>query len=247
MRSISSRTQFTGSSVFPDTAALIRTVALFAAALLLPLSLCGQRAASTHHPPPATKPAPAAHFLVLLDPGHGGADSGTSLSANATEKSAALAFALRLRDALTAQGIEVRLTRDSDANLSPDQRGETSASLLPAACLSLHLTAASAGVHIFTAVPAPPEATGFTPWTQAQAGYLHQSRALASTLQASLKSSSLPAFLAPASLPALERMHCPAVAVEFAPAASDSPALINSLVEGLRSWRAQWTRMRATP
>ena len=228
-----------------------KNIAALAAAALVVIAL---PASSFAHAPQSSprraaksaKAAPSTRFIVLLDPGHGGVDSGTPLPSNTTEKSAALAFALHLRDALVARGLEVRMTRDSDAYLSPDQRGEISASLQPSACLNLHLTGTGSGVHVFTALPAPPEANGFTPYSQVQAQYLHQSRLFASTIEANLKNSAVPVSLSPASLPALERMHCPAVAIELSPATAAAAASINSLTQGILTWRAQWTRMMAT-
>jgi N-acetylmuramoyl-L-alanine amidase len=224
--------------------ALLAVAAPFTAASL---PAHAQASAPTRHAAKASKPAPAGHFLVLLDPGHGGADPGASLGPNSPEKTAALAFALRLRDALTAKGIEVRLTRDSDTNLSSDQRGEISASAQPGACVSLHLASSSAGVHIFTALPAPPADAGFVPWTQIQSEYLHQSTLFAATLQTALKASGLPAFLAPASLPTLERFHCPAVAIELAPSTASASTTPVAISLGILAWRTQWTRMRAAP
>ncbi len=51
---------------------------------------------------------------IVLDPGHGGADSGAIGHRNVYEKKAVLDVAKRARDLLTAQGLSVRLTRDQD-------------------------------------------------------------------------------------------------------------------------------------
>jgi N-acetylmuramoyl-L-alanine amidase len=53
--------------------------------------------------------------VVMLDPGHGGVDSGTISSAGAHEKDVVLAFAFELKKALEATGkIDVRMTREDD-------------------------------------------------------------------------------------------------------------------------------------
>jgi N-acetylmuramoyl-L-alanine amidase len=53
--------------------------------------------------------------VIVIDPGHGGADSGTAHN-GVVEKSVTLDIALRLRTVLVAQGWTVRLTRDSDVD-----------------------------------------------------------------------------------------------------------------------------------
>lgn len=207
-----------------------------------------QSAAAVHHTAEGTKPAKPApgRFLVLLDPGHGGSDPGSALGPNAPEKSAALAFALKLRDDLSTKGIDVRLTRDSDTDLSPDQRGELSSSLQPSACVSLHIAnSASTGIHIFTGLAAPPENIGFTPWSQVQTQFLHLSNVFGATMQSSLKSSGLSASLATAALPTMERFHCPAVAVEITPATATASTTPDAVTAGIISWRTRWEKMRA--
>jgi N-acetylmuramoyl-L-alanine amidase len=53
--------------------------------------------------------------LIVIDPGHGGADSGTAHN-GIVEKSVTLDIAQRLRMVLVAQGWTVRLTRESDVD-----------------------------------------------------------------------------------------------------------------------------------
>jgi N-acetylmuramoyl-L-alanine amidase len=51
---------------------------------------------------------------VVIDPGHGGHDTGTVGADGTKEKDVALAISRRLRTILTEQGLEVTLTRESD-------------------------------------------------------------------------------------------------------------------------------------
>lgn len=51
---------------------------------------------------------------IVLDPGHGGADSGAIGYRRVYEKKAVLDIARRARDILKAQGLNVRMTRDQD-------------------------------------------------------------------------------------------------------------------------------------
>jgi N-acetylmuramoyl-L-alanine amidase len=66
---------------------------------------------------------PAKRFTIVIDPGHGGIDSG-ALGVNGTvEKSITLAFALELKAKLLAEGrYDVQLTRTTDEFLRLDDR-----------------------------------------------------------------------------------------------------------------------------
>jgi len=84
----------------------------------------------------------AAKYVVVIDPGHGGSDMGVKLSKNIYEKDVTLAIAKLVRKNLSgANGIEVRLTRSDDKNVSPANRrklaGKSDANLF----ISLHVNA----------------------------------------------------------------------------------------------------------
>ena len=68
----------------------------------------------------------------------------------ASKKTATLAFSVRLRSLLSARGIVVVTTRESDVTLDPDQRAEIANHMHAQACLSLHASESGAGVHLFT-------------------------------------------------------------------------------------------------
>lgn len=81
-------------------------------------------------PPPAT-PTPAGGSelpiatrpLVVIDPGHGGIDSGAETADGIKEKDIVLAFALRLQELLVASGrFDVALTREDDTFLRLEER-----------------------------------------------------------------------------------------------------------------------------
>jgi N-acetylmuramoyl-L-alanine amidase len=67
--------------------------------------------------PIATRP------LVVIDPGHGGIDSGAETTGGIKEKDIVLAFALRLQELLVASGrFDVALTREDDTFLRLEER-----------------------------------------------------------------------------------------------------------------------------
>ena len=59
---------------------------------------------------------------VVVDPGHGGHDTGTIGSDGTREKDVALAIAKKLRTVLTEQGLEVVLTRETDKFVRLEER-----------------------------------------------------------------------------------------------------------------------------
>jgi len=70
----------------------------------------------------AGEPAPR-KFRIMIDPGHGGIDTGAQGSAGTQEKTITLAFALELKKELESHGKhDVFLTRDRDLFLGLDER-----------------------------------------------------------------------------------------------------------------------------
>ncbi len=105
----------------------------------------------------------------MLDPAHGGTDSGARIGDTTLEKNVTLALAFRLRSLLTARGFTVVLTRDSDTATEPnspsnpltlDDRAGIANHARGAACLLLHATGRGTGVHLYTSElePIPSEA-----------------------------------------------------------------------------------------
>ncbi len=61
--------------------------------------------------------------VVILDPGHGGPDGGTSGFSNVPEKELNLDISLKIRDILTSAGVDVVMTRTDDITLSDPDGG----------------------------------------------------------------------------------------------------------------------------
>lgn len=83
---------------------------------------------------------PAAPFLVAVDAGHGGIDTGaTSADGKTLEKDITLAFARKLADSLNATpGVKAFLTRDGDRFLSLTERVEVARQRKANLFISLH-------------------------------------------------------------------------------------------------------------
>lgn len=176
--------------------------------------------------PPKTLPA-FYRNLILLDPAHGGPDTGAHLPDNAIEKDVTLAFAQRLRPIIAAQGFTVIATRDSDpaVDLTADQRAGVANHARPLACILLHTTATGTGIHITSSSLEPsdePASPGrVLSWQTAQAATLPISLRLANEIGLALSDAHLPVVLLRASIPPIDNLICPAVAIEIAP--SDTP------------------------
>lgn len=86
--------------------------------------------------------AQTAKHLVIIDPAHGGEDTGSIGVDEVAEKDLTLAIALALQKELARESnLEVVLTRTSDKTLSLDERKKNIMKIKPAMVLSLHINA----------------------------------------------------------------------------------------------------------
>jgi N-acetylmuramoyl-L-alanine amidase len=177
---------------------------------------------------------------VILDPAHGGPDSGAHgnpSEGGEEEKDLVLAIALGMRRELERQGIRVVLTRQNDTAVSINDRAGVANALSAGFFVSLHIgstgeantaQAYSFGAPQGGAPPASvPRAPGITAvrWDDAQSGYLVASRRFAEVLQVELAqklppSSDVPEF---AEVRQLRVVAHPAVAIELSRVAEPKP------------------------
>jgi N-acetylmuramoyl-L-alanine amidase len=223
------------------------------------------------------QPKNEARFVVVLDAAHGGDDSGATLpapnggqtGAPVAEKNITLALSVRLRSLLTARGFTVVTTREGNVNLDGNARAQAAnravASAAGAACLSLHATESGTGVHVFVSSLPATQPQRFLAWKTAQSAYVGRSLKLAGAVNSALEHSlvagggeggsaagPIPATLGRASLPGIDSMTCPAVAVEIAPMrapdrkviteVTDSEyqaQVVEALAAGLLEWKTE--------
>lgn len=173
--------------------------------------------------------------LVVLDPAHGGGDTGSRINDQIVEKDVTLALAFRIRSLLAARGFTVVMTRDSDAAapapvgtaappapLSLDDRAGIANHARPVACLLLHATASGTGVHLYTSELDPTAGESVpSPWLTAQAAWVAQSRKLAGQVGSALGRAQTPLVVNRASVRPVDSLTCPALVIELAPAGSD--------------------------
>jgi N-acetylmuramoyl-L-alanine amidase len=212
-------------------------------------------------------PAPQVRFVVVLDAAHGGDDAGGRLANNQLEKFFTLALSVRLRSLLAARGIQVVTTRESDATVEPEKRSEIANHAQAQACLSLHASdngsGSGLGVHLFASslspahhpsdkdlsLGTPVQPTRFAAWKTAQAAWVTRSLALEGTLNSALQHAGMSVTLGRTSLPVVDSMSCPAVAVEIAPemgpdkkvaAGLDNPDYQARVAEALAAALVEW-------
>ena len=177
-----------------------------------------QAPAPTQTPAPQAKPT-GPRFLVIIDPGHGGAETGAVITPTLLEKDVVLTLGRRVQRELQAHGIAAGLLRTSDVAIALDQRATATNAARAALYITLHAANTGRGVHVFTSLlPAENlQRNTFLPWDTAQAAYLDLSQTVAGSVAAELETRKLPnaTFVAP--LRPMNNVAAPAIAVEIAP------------------------------
>ena len=182
--------------------------------------------------PGVTAPTPGVpvfrRYFAVVDASHGGDDHGETLSASLLEKDVTVALARSLRTELESRGITTLVLRDSDANLSPDQRAVFANAGHPAIYIALHAASSGHGVRVYTALlPYAEDDRGpFRSWTNAQHAWLPISTLAASSVAAELQKRQIPVRTLAAPLRPLNNVTGAAIAVEVAPQGSDLSQLI---------------------
>lgn len=197
---------------------------------------------------PPAQPLPALRTIVL-DPGHGGEDSGARGPTGVAERDIVLEFAQTIAGALRAEGFEVVMTRTGDADPSLDDRDATANAQSNAILISLHVgSAGTVGTvqtytYLFPSTPpsAPPGSQGTNAsaadsaapppglllWSEAQKPFVAQSVKLGDLIQVELaqKFKGSSEISAPAPVAVLRSAAVPAVAVEVSSVAADQQKL----------------------
>lgn len=178
---------------------------------------------------PATPAPPEAHrYFAVLDASHGGDDHGETLSSTLMEKDVTVALARNLRQELQSRGITALVLRDSDANVSVDQRAILTNADRAGIYIALHASSTGHGVRVYSALlPYGEEDRGpFRSWTTAQHDALSISQNAASAVANELQKRQLPVRALAAPLRPLNNILGPAIAIEVSPQGSDVTQLM---------------------
>jgi N-acetylmuramoyl-L-alanine amidase len=169
--------------------------------------------------PTAPTASPYRRYFAVVDASHGGADYGETLTGGLYEKDVTVALARSLRQELESRGITTLVLRDSDANLSLDQRAVFANVDHAAIYIALHAASNGPGVRVYTALlPYGEEDQGpFRSWTTAQRNSLPLSQSAATAVASELQKRQIPVRTLAAPLRPLNNVTGPALAVEVAP------------------------------
>ena len=178
--------------------------------------------------PPATSatnspPAPRRIFAVV-DASHGGDDHGEALSATLAEKDVNVAFARHLRQELEIRGIATIVLRDSDANISLDDRAAFTNNARAAIYIAVHAASSGHGVRLYTAMlpyGGEEDKGPFRSWPTAQQGSIVMSQEAAASVAGELKKQQVAVRMLTAPLRPLNNVEIAAIAVEIAPSDTD--------------------------
>lgn len=178
--------------------------------------------------PPATSatnspPAPRRIFAVV-DASHGGDDHGEALSATLAEKDVNVAFARHLRQELEIRGIATIVLRDSDANISLDDRAAFTNNARAAIYIAVHAASSGHGVRLYTAMlpyGGEEDKGPFRSWPTAQQGSIVMSQEAAASVAGELKKQQVAVRMLTAPLRPLNNVEIVAIAVEIAPSDTD--------------------------
>ena len=172
-------------------------------------------------------------FLVILDPGHGGSDTGYLGSTRVAEKDIVLDLAKKIKEAALQSQVEVVLTRDSDLEQRPKERIDIAQKNQGKLFLSLHCNASfsdrAAGIHLYVSnslgitqldrLPTNVDKAslpGATMEAVSQEEYLAQSRRFGRILQTELETlSPAPILLTEIPLATLAAVYMPSVLIEI--------------------------------
>jgi N-acetylmuramoyl-L-alanine amidase len=181
-------------------------------------------------PAPSSYPSAPRHYFAVVDPSHGGDDRGEALSSTLLEKDVTLALARRLRQELENRGISTLMLRDSDANLSSDQRAVLTNTNHAAIYIAVHVASGGHGVRLYTALlPYGSSDNGlFRSWSNAQSSFLPVSQGATASISAELQRQQLSVRIGTAPLRPLNNVTAAAVAIEVAPAGSDLAQLTSA-------------------
>ncbi len=235
-------------------------IGLIAAASVLAASAPAQTTPAPQQEAPVAAPAPApappqvatpAGPVIVLDPAHGGTDTGAR-GENIAEKDVVLRMAQSVRAELERHGYRVVMTRIDDSNPSYDDRAAVANAYRDAIFISLHAssTGADGTVRAYfmqfaapippaVAVAGPPVAggkalnsasSGLVVWEEAQRPYLEASHRLADQIQGELAQafSGSPPTSAGVPVRALRSVAAPAVAIEISSVATPTPDLLTA-------------------
>jgi N-acetylmuramoyl-L-alanine amidase len=189
-------------------------------------------------PAPTFSPRPGLN-IVVLDPAHGGTDTGARGTAGIRESEVVLGFAAQVRRALESQGFQVVQTRLADENPSFDDRSTLANAQSGAVFVTLHVSSTglpgTARVYVNSDLPTGRESNGLIPWDRAQAPFLGLSHKFGDMVQANLaqKFKGSPGSAQTCPIRQLRTTAAPAIAVEISSVTVTDRADLDRMAPGI--------------
>jgi N-acetylmuramoyl-L-alanine amidase len=229
-------------------------VALLAAAAVGSSFPAATQTPSQTTPAPAATPSPAAQNpalqtpstrtngglnIVVLDPAHGGTDTGARGTGGVRESDIVLDFAALTKRALEGQGFQVVMTRQGNDNPSFDDRSAIANAQVGAVFVTLHIASTglpgTARVYVNTDLPTSTDASGLISWDRAQMPFQTLSRKLGDTVQGLLaqKFKGSPSTAQTAAVRQLRTTAAPAIAVEVSSVVVEDRADLDHMAPGV--------------
>ena len=155
----------------------------------------------------------------MIDPSHGGYDTGAVFGDKLLEKDITLKLGRELKKQLEDHGIACRMLRESDVDVALDRRAEMANEQHAGIYIALHAGRPGRGIRVYAPLlPEPQPSVGrFVPWESAQAPSLERSKAVAQAIAGELNKKDLTAATLSVPLRPLNNIAAPAVAVELTP------------------------------
>jgi N-acetylmuramoyl-L-alanine amidase len=195
--------------------------------------------------------------IVVLDPAHGGTDTGARGTGGIRESEIVLQFALQIRRALEAQGFQVIQTRMANENPSFDDRSAMANAQVGAVFVSLHVSSTglpgTVRVYVNSDLPSGSggrQAGGLIPWDRAQAPFLVLSHKLADFVQGNLavRFRGSPATAQTSAIRQLRTTAAPAIAVEISSVSVNdridldrmAPGVADAIARGVTDFRPSY-------
>src|SRR5580700_5294976 len=192
--------------------------------------------------------------VVVLDPAHGGTDSGARGTGGIRESEIVLDFAMQVRRALEAQGFQVIQTRLANENPSFDDRSAMANAQIGAVFVSLHIASTglpgTARVYVNSDLPVTSNGGGLIPWDRAQTPFEGLSRKLGDLVQGLLaqRFKGSPNTAQTAAVRQLRTTAAPAIAVEISSVVVEdradldrmAPGVADSIATGIAAFRPSY-------
>jgi N-acetylmuramoyl-L-alanine amidase len=204
-------------------------------------------------PPAQLQPRPGLN-IVVLDPAHGGTDTGARGTGGIRESEIVLEFAMQVRRALELQGFQVVQTRLANENPSFDDRSALANAQTGAVFVSLHISSTglpgTVRVYVNSNLPSGREVNGLIPWDRAQAPFLGLSHKFGDMVQGNLaqRFKGSPGGAQASAIRQLRTTAAPAIAVEISSVSVNeridldrmAPGVADAVARGVAAFRPSY-------